>query len=437
MPDINIYAVAGKPIMHSRSPIMFNAAFRALSVGAVYTRFAATDAQEIAECMREIGIAGMNITSPFKEEIINHLEWVEEKAGLIGAINTVVNRNGQLHGFNTDWIGAKNTFVRNGIPLSGKKSIVIGAGGAARAAAFALITEGSDVVVCNRTPDKAEKIAHDMGCRASSLASIDEEMKDADILVSCLPEVSSQIVAPSLLREKLVVVDANYGAETMLLRDARTKGCTIIDGREWLLFQGGAAFTHFTGIKPPLYLMKELLYRHVENGKKNLALIGFMTSGKTTLAQVLGQRLGCSVIDIDSDIEHAVGCTVSELFAKRGEHVFRDFEKKSISKIRKLSDTVIACGGGAILDEVNRTVLKRNCHVIWLWDDLKSIMARAENEDGRPLLRGSNGESIDAMLKSRLPLYALTSDMIIRTDNRAATEVAERIGYENHFTFSH
>lgn len=436
MPDMNIYAVTGYPIMHSRSPVMFNAAFRALSIDAAYTRFAARNAEDAAESMRTIGIAGMNITSPFKEEIMEQLDLVEEKAGLIGAVNTVVNQSGELHGFNTDWIGVKDAFLENGIILSDKIAIVIGAGGAARAAVHALISEGSDVVVCNRTPEKAEKIAHDLGCRMATLNSIDKEMTDADILISCLPTVQDHVVPSRSLHKGIIVLDANYGSETVLIRDAREKGCTIIDGREWLLFQGAAAFTCFTGLEAPCSVMREQLYSQAGNGKRNLALIGFMASGKTTMAQELGQRFGCTTIDIDKEIELTTGCTISELFEKKGECVFRGLERKSVARITNLSGTVIACGGGVVLDENNRAVIKNNCHVIWLWADPKTITGRAGNKNGRPLLCGSDERSIDAMLKGRLPFYALTSDVIMRTDNRTATDIAERIENENYFTFS-
>lgn len=437
MHETKIYAVAGYPVMHSRSPKMFNAAFKALSVDAVYTRLAVTDAREITECMREIGIDGLNITSPFKEEIIQYLDMIEAEAERIGAVNTVVNKNGELQGFNTDGKGVRDAFVRNGISLAGMKAVVIGAGGAARAAVFGLLAEGAQVVVCNRTLERAEKIARDTGCRASSIASIDEEMRDVAILVSCLPEVSGRIVEPALLREGLVVLDANYGVETMLVRDARKQGCEIIDGREWLLFQGGYAFLHFAGISPPIRLMKEQIYGDVQEGKRNLALIGFMASGKTTVARALGERLDRLVIDIDREIEHSEGCTVDQLFAVRGEPVFRNLERESMARIKDLEGAVIACGGGAVLDGGNRAALKKNCHVTWLWAGTDTVLARTKGENGRPLLRGTDRKCIDRILKSRLPFYALTSDMIVRTDNRTATEVVERIGHENHFFFPH
>jgi len=436
MPDMNIYAVAGNPIMHSRSPMMFNAAFRVLSIDATYTRFAARDAEEAAECMRTIGIAGLNITSPFKEEIMQYLDWIDDKAALIGAVNTVVNRDGILLGFNADWIGVRDAFIENGTSLSGKKAIVIGAGGAARAAVHALISEGSDVVVCNRTPEKAEKITRDKGCRMATLNSLDKEMTDADILISCLPTVSDHVVPSSSLHKGIIVLDANYGSETVLLRDARAKGCTIIDGREWLLFQGAAAFTCFTGLEAPCSVMREQLYAQAGNGKRSLALIGFMASGKTTVAQELGQRFGCTTIDIDKEIELTTGCTICDLFATKGERAFRDLEKESVARIPGLSGAVIACGGGAILDANNRVIIKNNCHVVWLWADPKSIAARVGNKNVRPLLFGSDEKGIDEMLKGRLFFYALTSDVIMRTDNRSATDIAERIENENYFTFS-
>jgi shikimate dehydrogenase len=430
-----IFAVAGNPVLHSMSPGMFNAAFKACALDAVYIRIAASKAKEVIEITRDLAIAGINITSPFKEGIVQFLDDLDDSAKRTGAANTVVLRNGRYWGYNTDIAGVANAFLAGDVRLSGRKAAVIGAGGAAKAAVLALLSGGVEVVVFNRTFEKARSLAEASGCKASALELINEELEGVDILVQCLP-VNARIVDPILLRKGLVVLDATYSVETPLVKDAKKRGCRVINGKEWLLFQGAQAFKHFTGIEPPLNVMRKALYKRKTVHKRNIALVGFMGAGKSTVASGISGRTGMPLVDIDAEIARKAGLSVEGIFESKGEHVFRKMEKMEIRDITNISGRVISCGGGVVLNGRNVTTLKRNCVVVWLWANINTVLKRVGSTGGRPLLNRMPGKSgIKLILKARLPLYARVSDLLVKTDGEEPGEIVRRIVGETYMFF--
>ncbi len=239
-----IYAVAGNPVFQSRSPRMFNAAFRELALDAVYTRLAASTAEEVIKTARDVGIDGLNITSPFKADVIPYLDEVEADARKIGAVNTVVQSAGRFVGYNTDVAGVLGALKESGFEQAGKKTVVLGAGGAGRAAALALLSSGADVVIVNRSFQRAEEAAGILQCSALPIERIDEALKGAHLLISTISS-DERVIEPSLLSRELTVLEANYARPTALVQDATRVGCTVIDGRLWLLHQALPAFTAF------------------------------------------------------------------------------------------------------------------------------------------------------------------------------------------------
>lgn len=425
-----IFAVTGNPVLHSKSPDIFNAAFRELSIDAVYTRFAASSAEEVITGILDSGISGFNITSPFKENIVRYLDAMDESAKKIGAVNTVIVDKGRLYGFNTDIQGVKDAFSFNGIKVKGKKAVVLGAGGAAKAAISALISDGADATIVNRTFEKAKKISDNSGCKIARFEAIDKTVRDGDIIVSCLSSIE-RVINPDFLNKNMFILDANYGVTTALVKDGMEKNCTIIDGREWLLFQGMEAFRHFTGMEPPLNVMKEAVYRQNMLQRNNISFIGFMASGKSTIGHGTANLLSMSYRDIDKIIEMKTNKSISEIFENQGEESFRKIEKETIANVRDLSKTVISCGGGAILDSDNRNVLKENSIVIWLWANIDTVLKRIGNDKSRPLLQNEDQKSnIKEILDARIPLYASASDIIINTEGLEPDVIIRKVNEE-------
>jgi len=267
-----LYAVVGRSVTRSRSPALHYEGFRALGIPARYVRLAVGSAEEGLRRTQALGVRGMNITAPYKEDFFRLCDTVSGTAKKAGAVNTVVIRNGRLIGHNTDVFGVAQALRAKGVDLKGKKAVVLGAGGAAKAAVHALISGGAKVTVANRTAQKARVIAESMGCGHSSVRSeeLREAFRNADIVVSAV-STTKRIVPRSLLKKTMTILEANYTAETTLTRDALQKGCKVIDGREWLLFQGAKAFEIFTRRKAPLEVMRKAVYASTGRQSPNAA----------------------------------------------------------------------------------------------------------------------------------------------------------------------
>ena len=414
---------------------MFNAAFKELSLDAVYIRLAASTAEEVMSIVREVGIKGLNITSPFKTEVIPFLDEVEPDAHRVGSVNTVVERDGRLIGYNTDIAGVVGALNESEFEPKGKKAVVVGAGGAAKAAALALLSSGAHVVLVNRTAQKADEAARILGCHALPLERIEEALKQAHLLISCISS-EDRIIEPSLFHDGLIVLDANYSRPTALLQDATLAGCRVIDGRLWLLHQALPAFTLFTGKDAPAKQMRKALIQKRWTPHRNIALVGFMGTGKSSVAREIAGLAGLTFIDTDKAIEQKAGLPIAEIFDLKGEETFRMMEQAELQELWSLSRSVVSCGGGAVLSKRNRRTLRSTCVPVWLWADVRTTLTRISETDTRPLLNGQDLEArARALLKERLFLYACTCDLLVGTEGKSPHQIATRIWDEVHHTF--
>ena len=270
-----LLAVIGAPIAHSLSPIIQNAALHAAGLDYVYTALPVR-ADALASAVRGLcnaGIAGFNVTIPFKTEIIPLLDALSEDARRIQAVNTVVIEDGRMVGHNTDVMGFLAGFAERGIALTGKNAVLIGAGGAARAALWGLLRSGvRSVVIGVRNAAKGTALAADFAADGDVRAvSFDDTAwiaacSDADLVVQttplgmtphteAMPPVDAAVINPSA-----VVYDLIYTpAETHFLREARARGCETINGETMLVAQGAEAFHLWTGKRPDVELMKRVL----------------------------------------------------------------------------------------------------------------------------------------------------------------------------------
>ena len=248
---------------------MHNAAYKALGIDDKFVFLASNvklkDVGKAMQAMRILGIRGISCTAPHKEKVIKYLDKIDKTAKIIGAVNTVVNKNGVLTGYNTDWVGVVAPLEAI-TSLKNKKVAIVGAGGAARAAAFGFIKKGAELTIFNRTLSRAKKIAREIGGKEASLERL-EEIKNYDILfhsttVGAIRGSKLHNLIPSeFLNKSQIVFDAVYGsAKTILLRDAEKKGARIILGTEMLLHQGMEQFKCYTGIQAPEDIMRKTLY---------------------------------------------------------------------------------------------------------------------------------------------------------------------------------
>ena len=252
-----IYGVAGDPIQHSLSPAMMNAAFRRENLDSVYLALHAKKIEDLVNCIREIPLHGVSITMPYKEAILEHLDNCEPLCQRIGACNTVIRgQDGKLYGFNTDVAGVVRP-IEQRIHPKGAKILVLGAGGAARAAVFGLKERGAEVFILNRTPATAQKLARQ--AQAKTIKRDDLKKLSFDVIINATPVGmggNGSLLNDKELNARLVMDMVYNPVETRLLRMAREKGLAVISGVEMFVQQGARQFEIWTGKPAPVAEMQ-------------------------------------------------------------------------------------------------------------------------------------------------------------------------------------
>jgi len=276
---MKLCAVIGDPIEHSLSPTMHNAAFRVLKMNYVYVavQVGKDRLKDAVEIIRNLNIAGVNVTLPHKVAVIKYLDRIDPLAKAIGAVNTIHNKNGKLTGYNTDGIGAVAALKEKIPQLRGKKTLILGAGGAARAIAFQLAKEGCKLVILNRTESKAVELASSLkkkfktpivGAKLEK-AKLRKELSNSDILINTTlvgmsPNTNATLVTRSLMKPKLTVFDIVYNPiKTRLLKEAEVAGAKTIDGVNMLVYQGAESFKIWTGRNPPIKIMRNAVLKEL------------------------------------------------------------------------------------------------------------------------------------------------------------------------------
>jgi 3-dehydroquinate dehydratase / shikimate dehydrogenase len=257
--ETKVYGVLGCDVVRSLSPVLHNRALEARGLDAVYVPLQAEALPPFIEALPALGLSGFSVTRPYKVDILPHLHEVEEPAALCGSVNTVVVHDGMLRGSTTDGIGVLVPLKKR-IDVKGRAVVILGAGGAARAAALSLGRKGASVTVLARDPSQAAEVAAALGCGAGALADADQF--PWDVLINATPLGSRASADQTPLpaekhRPGTVVLDMVYDPlETRLLREAQAAGCRIIDGLEMLLAQAVAQFETWTGLEAPVETMK-------------------------------------------------------------------------------------------------------------------------------------------------------------------------------------
>jgi 3-dehydroquinate dehydratase / shikimate dehydrogenase len=248
-----VYGVAGNPIRSSLSPIMMNTAFRRETVNAVYLALQANKLTDLLKLVHEIPIQGLSVTMPLKQEIMAHLEKTDPLSAKIGACNTVLRQDGKLYGFNTDVAGITGPIEKR-MSLRGAKALVLGAGGAARAAVFGMRDKGAEVFILNRTAETAQKLAKQSGSKTIKKDALSKTT--FDVIVNATPVGMAGVKSTPILEaadlNTKIVFDLVYNPlETPLLRLARQQSIPIITGIEMFVQQGARQFEIFTGKPAP------------------------------------------------------------------------------------------------------------------------------------------------------------------------------------------
>jgi len=366
------------------------------------------------------GITAFNVTSPFKEKISYFLNDTDHIAKVTVSVNLVINKNGKYYGFNTDVYGVQHSILYNNINVKNRECLVIGAGGAARSAVFALKDLGAEVYICNKTYEKAEKLSSEFGCGLFRYENLKENLSDFFLMVTAVPEISADIKEEL---KNIIVFEAGY-------RNIKLKEfCkNHIDGTDWLIHQAIWNFELIFDIKQEFKTVKEELQNPKE--KVNLAFIGPTCTGKTVIGKIIAERFGMKFIDTDTEIENKTGMKISEMFKEYGEKYFRERESEVIAGSVLNRRSVISIGAGAVESETNRKLIKDNCFTVLIDSDTENILSRLKDDDmnNRPMLdKRRFKESLEELFEKRKDCYFAAADLIICNGSGSVEEEAEKI----------
>ena len=426
-----LLGVAGSPVFHSKSPAIFRSIFREMGIDASYIRIAVQWADEAANLCRDLNFSGMNVTAPFKNSIISHLDSVSEDADKMRSVNTVVNRNGILTGYNTDHYGVTAPLENKAGSLKNKKAVIAGAGGAGVSAAFGLSSAGCHVTVLNITINEAKTVADKFGCGYDLLTNFKKYISDADIFISAIP-YEAEPLDISLMKKGAVLLDASY-KKSHYREQSEKYGIAFIPGEEWLVYQAIRACGHFLDFAPSVETAAAGI-TEPRTKREIISLIGFMGSGKTSVGRELARIRKMEFVDIDEMIEQKMFKTVNEIFKTYGEEKFREIESEMLHSLKNRKNIILSCGGGIVLREANRNFLRNETECIWLYCGMDKMFDRV-NDGTRPIINAMKNinEAVD-LFNSRKKYYASSCESIVLTET-SPEKTAEHINEEIRLSF--
>lgn len=367
--------------------------------------------EDLHAFMTSASFRGINVTIPYKKDVVPYCAQLSDDAREIGCVNTIVRRqDGTLYGHNTDIGGFMGMVKHAGICVEGKKAVVLGSGGTSQTATIALRRMGAKEIIMISRSGK------------NNYHSLYTVHNDAQVLVNTTPvgmypgNGASPVLLSSLPALESVI-DVIYNPEkTALILDAQSRGLKTVSGLYMLVCQARLAAETFTGQPLPDHLDVSIT-ASINRQMLNLILIGMPGCGKTTIGKALAEKMQRPLIDTDEEIEKLAGKTIPEIFAQDGETHFRMLETKVIEQVSKAQGCIITTGGGAILKEENRRYLRQNSRICHILRPLEQL-ARG----GRPLSQGAH--AIEKLWQQRKDLYACCADYVLNNDTDLDTSVS-------------
>lgn len=363
----------------------------------------------------------INVTIPYKETVIPYLDFVSESARKIGAVNTIVNRNGKLFGDNTDYAGAAALIRHAGVSIAGKKTLILGTGGTSKTLRAVIgDMNAREIVIVSRRPNGSEV----------SYADAAESHSDAEVIVNTTPVgmYPKNGDCPVDLRafpNLEGAIDVVYNPlRTNLILQAQARGLPAEGGLYMLAAQAVYASALFTGREVDEALI-EKAYRGVLEQKRNIALIGMPSCGKTTVGRIISEMTGRRLLDTDEMIVRRVNRSIPEIFEQSGEAAFRALERDAVAEAAKQSGVIIATGGGAAIDPRNVQMLRQNGELCFLDRPLEKLCVTPD----RPLSKSA--VSLKKRFEERYPIYCSACDFHIAVSGKpedAARQVLNAIG---------
>ena len=397
------FGLLGRKLGHSYSPMIFD-----LMGGYTYLLHE-RELDGIEGLLRNEPFDGLNVTIPYKKDVIPFLDEVDELAQRLGSVNTEVKRDGHLAGHNSDYYGFTSMVHRSGIEVAGKKVLVLGSGGASVTVVAVLQDMGAQVVIISRSGENNYENLH--------LHS------DARVIVNTTPVgmYPNTGKAPLDLTQfphLEGVLDLIYNpARTQLLLDAEKMGIPAMNGLWMLVAQAKKSAEWFMDRELPDSLISNI-HHMLRDKMENIALIGMAGCGKSTIGKLLAEQTGKLFVDADEEIVKLAGKSIPEIFSEDGEEAFRAYETQVLGELGKKSGLIIATGGGCVTREQNYPLLHQNSRIVWLQRDSALLPT-----DGRPLSQKTNPA---VLYEQRKPLYATFADAVVENDS-TPEECAKRI----------
>ncbi len=372
--------------------------------------------EELPEFFQKKEFKAVNVTIPYKQDVIPYLYWISEEAKAINAVNTIVNKDGKLYGYNTDFYGLKALIERENVSLKGKRVAVLGSGGTSNTAFAVANSMGASEVL---------KVSRNKKDGYTTYEELYKNFNDCEIVINTTPcGMYPKTGVSAVDLEKLPKVEAVFDAvynplKSKLVLDAKAKNITAVGGLYMLVSQAAYAVEKF--IDAPVDNDKvEQIFKNLYKEKMNIALIGMPASGKTSVGKVLSEKLKKIFIDSDDEIIKTENKTIPQIFGEFGEGYFRGVEKSIIKDISMLNSQIISTGGGAVLNPENIENLKGNARVYFLDRPLEMLIATSD----RPL--SSNRSDLEKRYNERYELYKSSADIIV-DGSKTVEEVAKMI----------
>ena len=407
------YGLIGKKLEHSFSKEIHN------MINSYNYELKEISSENIDSFLKEKNFKGINVTIPYKETVIPYLDYIDDKAKLIGSVNTIYNKEGTLYGYNTDYFGLKALIIKSKVEIKGFTALILGTGATAKTAEVVLKDlEVSSIKFVSRTR-KDNAISYD---DAENLYT------DVDLIVNTTPcgmypNNEELIIDLEKFKNLKLVVDVIYNPlKTNLCLLAEKLNIPYASGLYMLVAQAIYASGIFTDCLVDTNKIDEIYHKILKN-KRNIVLIGMPSSGKTTIGNLLSNVINKNLIDTDKLIEEKIGMSIKEYINSFGEESFRKIEKEIIVNVSKLNDQIISTGGGVIKDYDNINNLKQNGIIIFIDRSLDKLTAT----NSRPL--SNNYEDLLKLYNERIHLYKEYADYIVTNNSDLDSVVKEILKY--------
>lgn len=403
----------GKPLGHSYSKEIHNL------IAPYSYELRELDESDVSSYLQRRDFDGINVTIPYKQTVMPFLDEISEAAKKIGAVNTIVKNGGRLIGYNTDFAGMCALIRKNAISVENKTALILGTGGTSKTAAEVLKSLGAKSVVKVSRSAKDGAVSYDEAYINYSSTQIIVNTTP----VGMYPHEDEQPIDLDKFPQVEAVVDAIYHPlRTNLVMQAKKRGIKASGGLYMLVAQAVYASSLFRNEKVDLSVI-DSVYEKIVAQKRNIVLVGMPSSGKSTVGDMLAKATGKTFVDTDCEVVKKAAMQIVDIFEKYGEDEFRKLEREVVCKVASKSETVIATGGGVVLNPENVEKLSRNGIIVFLDRSVSELIAT----DDRPLAR--DAQAIQNLYEKRYPVYTACADIRIDADG-SVEDVVKRIRSE-------